>query len=120
MTVSFTDSAFQNAMQSLWRRRHGLNAGYWVTLNPEIEAQRRKLYEDQEAIAEAINALYAVERCAEVVANLQEHLREIVVTLDALPETQTAFCEGPNPDVLQMEMSRMLHPLIDAMSGSGA
>lgn len=112
MTASYSvlkSDAYAKAMYELWLRSQGRSPGYWVTLNPDVEAKQQALYEEQGAVDEAINSLYVSPRFEAVLAELQRIADGIAIELDGLPAVERVFCEGPNPDPMQMMMTQMLH-----------
>lgn len=100
--------AYTKVMEELWRRQQGLEAGYWVVLNPDVDFKRSALYDERTTIREAIDALAPSPRCDEIREQLERISDGIAIELDCLPAVEHVFCEGPNPDTMQMMMTKML------------
>jgi hypothetical protein len=101
--VAVTESAMGGLLTKLWRRMAGMEPGYYVTLNPDVEAAEtasRERIEALETALAAVDGVYSRENNA-AVKTLEAMLAHERDVLADLPEVERVLAPGPNPSMYQ-------------------
>jgi hypothetical protein len=93
-----------------WRRIQGLESGYRVVLNPDVEAEHERLNARLETLYEAVEALRSIDGTDELVAGVDALSRATRAELAELPSVEIVWAQGPNP-ALGMHFHEMFHGL---------
>lgn len=95
-SVLSSQKGLDHLMQSVWRRAMGLAPGYMVTLNPDVEAEDRRLRGRQEALDEAYGLVATIEGAEVAAEELSRLSAEAEAQIKALPPIERVMAEGPN------------------------
>lgn len=112
--MAVTESAMGGLLTKMWRRMAGMEPGYYVTLNPDVEAAETASRARIEALETALAALEGVysRETNGAVKTLESMLAYERDVLADLPEVERVLAPGPNPSMYQSVFGAVTFPPI--------
>lgn len=112
--MAVIESEVGGMLTKMWRRMAGMEPGYYVTLNPDVEAAEtasRARIEALETALAALDGVYSRETNA-AVKTLEAMLAYERDVLADLPEVERVLAPGPNQSLYQTVFGAVSFPPI--------